>query len=176
MSNTNTTDHPNGYQDDLPDSSVSRPSQNPSQTTVRPLRTLAIIVLIAGVLGIVATRFFGTAPVPDAFVDAPALHDAMSQADQDGRVVVAVATADYCPPCQALKRSTLADRRFVDWLETHAVPVYVDVQKDHDAAQLLGVRSIPTMYVLRGDEVLAKQVGYVDTDDAIAFLENAVAQ
>lgn len=139
---------------------------------------LALGVLVLGVFVLIvavyqATR--GGVETPGAFRDDVGVREAVSLASDDGRLVVAVATASYCGPCRAYKRSALSDERVASWLGDRAVAVLVDVQERPEDAQRLGVRSIPATYVLRDGVAVASTVGALGAGDLLAWLDSAAA-
>ncbi|MEM1423767.1 MAG: thioredoxin family protein [Planctomycetota bacterium] len=121
----------------------------------------------------------GAAPTPLAFSSDAAtdLPGAVARAEREGKVVVAIATADWCPPCQAYKRNALADADVNAWLDANAVALNLDVtdaESAPPAASTLGVRSIPATYVVSADgRVLASRVGALSAPELIDFLESA---
>jgi thiol:disulfide interchange protein len=108
------------------------------------------------------------AAVHDLFAASPTFADAAASAAQQGRPVLVLATADWCPPCQKLKATTLADVEVIEAINAATVPYKLDVTnaaalspEDAALAQRLGVSGIPALYLVDGDEVHAKRVGYV---------------
>lgn len=134
---------------------------------------IAIVAALAGFIGWRAMRL--PAPTPAAFSTEIRLNDAIAQGSEDGRPVLALATADWCPPCQALKRGALTDDRVARLIDERTIPVYVNVDHHPDEAQLLGASSIPTSYVIRNGEITAKVTGALGADDYLGWLERSVS-
>lgn len=99
------------------------------------------------------------APTPPSFAEGVPLDNAIELADGADRVVFAVATADWCPPCKTYKRGALSDDRVTAWLGANAVPILIDVDEFPDDASRLGVSSIPATFILRDGEVVARSEG-----------------
>ena len=88
--------------------------------------------------------------------------------------IVAIVTADWCPPCQALKKNALADERVVEFLlsETQAVMIDgTDTALASETLQQLGVRVFPSTVVVRNGEPVATLEGNMSADRYLAWLE-----
>lgn len=140
----------------------------------RPVAQVIILVAIFAATAFLFLRFGGdAAPAPDVeFM--PTTTDLASLEFSDAQPVVAVVTADWCGPCQELKRSTLSDDRVRALLEAKAQPVMID-GTDTSAAmstlQQLGVRAFPSTVVLRDGRPVAMLEGYATADKYVAWLE-----
>ena len=79
-------------------------------------------------------------------------------------------TADWCPPCQAMKRETWPDDGVEGAIgEWNAVKI--DVDENPDLARQFAAESIPTMVVLNTDgEEVRRHVGFLSASDLLAFL------
>ena len=131
---------------------------------------LVVVLAAVSVIWVLVPR---TAETPGVFRDGVSLTAAIAEARESDRVVVAVATADWCGPCQAYKRSALADGAVQSWLEAHSVPVMVDVTHEapEDAA-FLEIGPIPTTYVIDGEgRVVSKLVGNAGSQELLEMLE-----
>lgn len=120
------------------------------------------------VLAFVGLRLSGcsaeVAPTPALFSDAISLDEALNQSAATGRPVFVVATADWCPPCQVYKKGALADESVVALIRARAIPVYLDIDANPEAAKALGVSSVPTSFLIRDHEVRARFGGSRSAD------------
>ena len=138
------------------------------------------------VLGIIAIGAFvlmqvrgSQAATPVLFTgSATTLSAALTEAGDVGRPVLAIATADWCPPCQSYKRDALASDRVAQIAAAKAVPIMLDVTERNgpfsaDAASL-GVSSIPATFLLAPDgTVLAQATGPVGESELVAMIDDA---
>lgn len=139
---------------------------------IGPLGLLVIVVLAMAVL---RSQFGGAAETPQAFADHTPLPVAMERAEQTGRPVLALVTADWCGPCQTLKRNGLADRTVAEWIETNAVAAYVDATNPDDPAaqqaqRLLAIEAYPTLILLQDGREVSRRVGVLSATALIDWL------
>ena len=147
---------------------------------MKKIRVIAIVALaLASVaLGASAYRYyFVVAPTPGLFAEPETLDQATQRAAEDGRVILVVVTADFCPTCQAYKRHGLADPAVAEWADQHAETVYLEWERDADAIASLGVRGFPTTLVLGADgAVLRAQAGDMTGSELLGFARRAAAE
>lgn len=135
-----------------------------------------VVVFVLGGLLLARVVGFGGGPAPTpGFMPVTTDIDSISfEAGKAGAPVVAVVTADWCPPCQQLKRTTLSDERVRAILVSSAQPVMID-GTDMEAAtptlQRLGVRVFPSTIILRDGQPVAMLEGFADPDKYLAWLE-----
>jgi thioredoxin-like negative regulator of GroEL len=102
------------------------------------------------------------------------LPEAVEAASGSDRVVLAVATASWCGPCQQYKRNGLADPAVAGWVAEHALPIMIDVERDRADASALAPHAVPMTYVLREGKVIASLEGPASGERLLAWLEAAV--
>ncbi len=112
-----------------------------------------------------------TVGLPAVIADAPPIDEAVR--DAGDRLVIAVATADRCAPCQQYKKDALNDPRVVARLERPGLLVtHVEVDRAPELADThLGSRAIPMTYAIRDGRVVATLRGQRSADDLIAWLD-----
>lgn len=126
-------------------------------------KNLFVVVLIVALMLMALPNLIamlrGTAEVPDVFSDGYTLAEATAMSIETGKPVLALATADWCPPCQTLKRGPLQDPEIVAMINANAIPVYLEESKNPQELQQLGLRSYPTTFILEGNQVVAALSG-----------------
>lgn len=143
------------------------------------MRRNGLVFVLLGIvaIAIVLPRFRGVAPKPGIFDDGWTLTEAKAKSASTGKPVLALLTADWCGPCQQLKRGTLSDEKVTAEVQRLAIPVYLDV--DHsadDARQFANVSAVPTMIVQFGDQELGRISGVVSSKAFLAWLDASVAK
>lgn len=143
---------------------------------------LGVVVLV--LVGVMLWRGGGGgAATPEVFAEKLTLAAAQERAQQSGKPVLAFFTADWCPPCQQMKRSTLVESSVVSMIRESAIPVYVDATRagrgDAEADRLLaqyGIQAFPTLLLLRGEEQAARAEGLLRPDDFKRWLAEGLAR
>jgi|GEM_PF-856833 len=126
----------------------------------------------------VAPRWFsaGQVPKPPAFDAGLTLTSAKEAARGNAKPVLVFATADWCPPCKQMKKSTLLNDNVARMIRDDFNSVYLDTDRNPADGGTLNVFSLPTTIVMVGDQELARVEGYLDTDSYLSWLEAAWAQ
>lgn len=123
------------------------------------LPVLLTIVLVAMALPSIINIVRGPAPTPDVFSDAYTLEQARALSAESGKPIFALATADWCGPCQALKRGPLQDPEVTAMIRDHAIPVYLEHGENAAEMRELGPSAVPTSYIIEGGRVVASLSG-----------------
>lgn len=83
--------------------------------------------------------------------NAPAFFsDAIAKARKEGRPVVVDFWAEWCVPCERLKKVTMADPKVAKVLEGVEV-IFVDLDKHPELAKAFGVKSIPDVFFINAE-------------------------
>ena len=142
------------------------------------VRSLILPLLASG--GLVAVMAFsrggggGLAPTPAYFDKALTLASANDKSTASGKPVFVFVTADWCPPCQALKRDALADPKVAEAVSTLTVPLYVDATNTvPDDVASLGISGFPTVILLQDGKQLGRFTGNTSASNVLAFVEQA---
>jgi len=121
-----------------------------------------ILILVAlGVLLGLQLLMGRPAETPQVFAQAYSLEQAAQISSETGKPILAVATADWCAPCQTLKRGTLTDPEVATWIVDNTIPVYLEESQNIDAIRDLGVRAYPTTMLLVAGQVVVKAPGAI---------------
>ena len=137
---------------------------------------LVFLLVIVGSIVLIMNLRSNQAPAdkPALFAQNLTLPQASAQAASAGKPVLVYATASWCGPCQSFKRGALSDPEVERVILERTLPVYLDIDEERDAAERLGVMSIPRMIVLRDNQIIAQHVGVMSSAQTIAFInENA---
>ena len=135
----------------------------------------ALVAMLVVFAGLQAVRG-RVAPTPEVFTEGVSLEDGIRAGTESGRPVIAVVTADWCPPCQMLKRETLSDPVVSSWMADHAVAVYVNSDEAPESASALGVQALPTTVVLKDGKIVASKTGFLGSGAYLEFLKVASAE
>ncbi len=115
----------------------------------------------------------GVAPVPPAFDKSVTLNSALQSSNSDGKPVLMMFTADWCPPCQALKRNALTDPRVVEVMTKQTHPVYLDGTKSPpQEAQQYNIEGYPTMIMVKNGKEVDRVVGSRSADDVLKWISS----
>ncbi|TVQ61357.1 MAG: thioredoxin family protein [Phycisphaerales bacterium] len=155
-----------------------KPMNNPTpKPRSRALANTLVFTVVIALLLVGQFFLFRASPVPtpELFGGRTSLQQAMADGAQAGKPVFAMATADWCGPCQQLKAGALQDERLVAFLTEHTVPVYIDVDVNGSDANTLGVRGIPALYLIGPDgEPLAQTVGSASAEALLHWAQTAI--
>lgn len=128
-----------------------------------------IVAALAGVMIVQRVFMGGVAPTPTYFDTSLTLDDALERSKASGKPVFALVTADWCPPCQTLKRGALVDDRVASFIQDSTEPAYVTDKQMRDVERL-GVSAYPTSVILMDGEVIASLRGAVSAGKYLEWL------
>lgn len=97
---------------------------------------------------------------------------AKEKATEENRILLAYATASWCPPCKHMERTTWADPKVAEWFKEHGIAFKFDVDENPQLSRSLGVRAMPTLFAYREGEVFDRLTGARTTEQLIGWLEN----
>lgn len=132
---------------------------------------IALALLIGFALVVVFRSGGGApAPTPAVFGGETSLDAAIAEGKESGKPVLAFMTADWCGPCQMMKKETLTDAGVASYIEEKMIAVYVDTDRNRADSARFSVQGIPTTLILRDGEEVARHVGFVGAEEYLAFL------
>jgi thiol-disulfide isomerase/thioredoxin len=136
---------------------------------------LMIIVLLLVAMPKVFNLINGPAVTPGVFDAGYTLAQAAELSKETGKPMFVLVTADWCPPCQKLKRSTLTEQSVIDWVKTNAVPVYLEDGTNPDEIASLPVRAYPTTLLIQDGQILTSIQGAASAGPYVKALTSAMA-
>ena len=136
----------------------------------KPIFLIFAVLLGMAVLVLYSRSRAGAGGGSDPIPWRPDLSAAQSESRQTGKPVFAYFTADWCGPCQSLKRTTWPDQKVGATL-TQFVPVKIDIDDHRDIAMRYQIQSIPTFAVLDNDGNIRAQVsGALGPNELVGWL------
>ena len=147
------------------------PHSNPSHGWQRHMGPMTVILLVILALALIQIfRSGAPAPTPESFESIASLDQAIADARAQDKVLIAVATAEWCAPCQAYKRNALADPDVQAWLDANAIAIMIDIdERPQDKAQL-EITSIPTTILIHDGAIVARLNGNRDATTLLEWL------
>jgi thioredoxin-like negative regulator of GroEL len=141
----------------------------------RVLKVSSIVVLIGVgatcvVLAIAASResALGEGSLAEARVHLAGSH----------KLVVIALSQRGCAPCQLMKLTTWHDRRIIQWVRSNSVNgnvVQLDIDQQPEAAKELNAHATPMVVILGEQGEIARREGFMQADEAIAWLVEAAS-
>jgi len=126
------------------------------------------------------TRWLAIAVVMFACVaaraEAPAMFSGMkyveakTKARDTEKLFIIDATAEWCGPCKKMDKTTWVDEKVVAWVKEHAIAIQVDVDKEPELAEHLKIKAMPTVIVMKNEEIVDRAVGYQTAEELLAWL------
>ncbi|MFN7558120.1 MAG: thioredoxin family protein [bacterium] len=128
---------------------------------------LLVVTLVA--LLVLCSAAGRAAAKPPVFTD-KVYSEAMAQAKAQSRFAIIKATAEWCPPCKQMDRTTWLDEGLIKWINDKGVAVYLDVDKEPGLAKELRVEAMPTIIVFKEGKEFDRVVGYQSAEQMMAWL------
>lgn len=113
-------------------------------------------------------------PPPTAIEWRTDLDAAFAEARRTQKLVFVDFSADWCPPCIAMKHDVWPDPAVEQAMQSY-VPVLVDVDRDATVSQRYGVRGIPTILVLDHSGRVIGRRSFLSASAMVRFLTNPAA-
>lgn len=151
-------------------------SDHPGEAAARrPLRpVLFIAAVFLGVAAIFAVARLASSK--DRIPWQSDLARARQEAAASRKQLFVYFTADWCGPCQEMKRTTFGDTEVDRALRFH-IPVKIDIDDQPVLAGKYKVESIPHFAVMDADgEVGGEASGYMTAEELVGFVKRASKQ
>lgn len=85
-----------------------------------------------------------------------------------GKTVMIDFYADWCPPCRAL--SPIIDEVASENTDENLVFVRLNIDDEEAISNEYGIRSIPTLVLIKNGEEVDRSIGYIEKEDVINFV------
>lgn len=98
------------------------------------------------------------------------LDAALAEAQRDGKHVLVDFSADWCPPCIAMKHDVWPDPDVARALADGYVPLLIDTDKNGAVPERYGVTGIPTILVLDDTGKVLREGAFLTASGMVDFL------
>jgi len=113
-------------------------------------------------------------PVPPTSIEwRTDLDAALVEARRTHKQVLVDFSADWCPPCIAMKHDVWPDPAVEHALTQSYVPVLIDVDREGVVPERYGVRGIPTILVLDDQGQVLRRCTFLTASGMVGFLTEA---
>lgn len=119
--------------------------------------------------------FSSAGAVSDVFSEL-SLEQARQEAQRDGKFLLLVFTASWCPSCKRMESTTWLNDELKSWLKENAIVLQVDVEKDRKTTEALRVEAMPTLVLFtpkNSGKEFGRQDGYMSATELLQWLQGA---
>jgi thiol:disulfide interchange protein len=96
--------------------------------------------------------------------------EALKEAKRTNKPVFLDFAAEWCGPCQLMKKNTFTDKKVIAELRKW-ISVHVDVDQQEKVARQYGIEAMPTMIIVNpSGSAVAKTLGYHDASELLSWL------
>jgi len=97
------------------------------------------------------------------------------QAKNERRLIMVYAKAPWCHWCQKMENTTFKDPAIIKMINTHYMPILIDIEKNIALATQFKIADLPTMIILdTNHEIIKKFSGYYSPNIIIKKLEEVI--
>jgi len=96
---------------------------------------------------------------------------ALAEARRDGKRVLVDFSADWCPPCIAMKHDVWPDPQVARAMADGYVPLLIDTDRNTAVPERYGVTGIPTILILDHTGTVVREGGFFSASGMVRFLE-----
>jgi thiol-disulfide isomerase/thioredoxin len=110
--------------------------------------------------------------VPALFFDGT-FEEARAEAETSDKLLMVVASAEWCSPCRKMCKTTWPDPALQSWVAENAIAAYVDIDKEKAAATEFSLTPpIPIVVLLKDGEEAGRTIGQRTAEEMLAWLED----
>ena len=138
----------------------------PASSPFRPLIFIAFVFVVVASLSVV-----GKLRIPAEQVTwREDIVLAQQESRQSGKPVVLYFTANWCQPCQEMRREVWTDSKVASAMKRY-VPVRIDIDRGGDIAERFNVRAIPLIAIIDDQGNVTRSINRgVSADELITWL------
>lgn len=133
--------------------------------------TFVLVCLALAALYVQIFRPHPPTPRKDTIPWQTNLAAALAQSKQTGKPVLVDFSAEWCPPCQEMKRSAWPDPRVEQTAKSDFIPVLLDVDVAQSEARQYGIQTIPQILVLSAEGKVLRRADFLSNDELLSFLK-----
>lgn len=115
-------------------------------------------------------RAAATPPPPSSIEWRTDLPAALIEARGSGRHVLIDVSADWCPPCIAMKHDVWPDSDVERTVAQSYVPVLIDADRDVAVMDRYGIRGIPAILIVDGSGAVIRRATFLSASGMVQFL------
>jgi thiol:disulfide interchange protein len=131
---------------------------------------MAVVILQWPILKGFSYRAAEVPPPPSSIEWRTDLSAALQESQRTGMPVLVDFTADWCPPCIAMKHDVWPNDAVEDAVAQSYIPVLIDVDSDSSVSARYGVRAIPTILVLDASGQVMRRGSFFSASRMVQFL------
>jgi thiol:disulfide interchange protein len=133
----------------------------------------AIVVVLAVQWPMVKGFYYraaATPPPPTAIAWRTDLNVALDEARGSGKHVLTDFSADWCPPCVAMKHDVWPDPNVERVVAQSYVPVLIDADRDITVMDRYGITGIPAILVVDDSGTVIRHAAFLSASGMVEFL------
>lgn len=104
------------------------------------------------------------------------LNAALNEARRSGRQVLVDISADWCPPCIAMKHDVWPDSDVERTVTQSHVPVMIDADRDVAVMDRYGIRGIPAILIVDARGAVIRRATFLSASGMVKFLTETSAE
>lgn len=120
-------------------------------------------------------RTASTPPPPSSIEWRTDLAAALEEADRSGKPVIIDVSADWCPPCVAMKHEVWPDAQVEEAISRSFIPVLIDADRNGEVLERYRVTSIPAVLAVDDDGDVIRRAAYLSAEGMMRFLNEVTA-
>lgn len=104
------------------------------------------------------------------------LNAALDEARRSGKQVLIDISADWCPPCIAMKHDVWPDPDVERTVAQSYVPVLIDADRDAGVMDRYGIRGIPAILIVDASGTVIRRATFLSASGMVEFLTSSSAK